>query len=817
MDDVVVANRPQSELFARIPSQSSSTTDRLSALRSELDCHPNDGRLIEAFAETLLSAGRLDESLVYANRLKSLRPDVSAPHLLAAKIYQAKGMSSQVEKCLMNAVAAEPADHLANFTLATHYEKLKKFEQALACFLRVVELKPDHSEAFFQIGTIHRRWGDLRRAREYFTQAQTTARPTAKIANAIGATFAEQQRFEQAIPEFQRAVELAPDWVETKINLAVAHLQNQQGAKALEMLEALSQQAPMHKGVQIALAKPYLDQKKLDRVIAVCEQFKDNNEHAVTILAIRGRVHHLCRQHAQAVDYYTLSLKGDPHQPDTLFYLAELLTEEKNVDGAIQTLRKVISLDPTRDQAFQLLGRLLLSQGTSGQRRRGLPIDPVGCLTEAKCYLQRAVQLKETAESYGLLGKAHYHLREDKESEHCFRAALDLDPQNAKFLDDFGNSLLERGLIDDATELFQKAIAIDPKLAKAHFHLSKTAVKGEVSENRIDELTKLLEEETDLPSQRSLLEFALARYLELANRDDEAFEHYCSANAVKPRPNGAERHDDHLTDRVQKVFTKAAIRAWQQSENAGDGLIFIVGMPRSGTTLTEQILASHPSVFGAGELKDMIHCTQAITRENPMDLSYPEAMESSSPELLSRLAKSYLRTVREKRGDAAFVVDKMPTNFMHLGLIATLFPQAKIIHCIRHPLDTMLSCFKQNLDWPFCSLPDLGQYYNRYLHIMDHWKEHLPCEIYESRYEDLVSDQEQGTAELLKFCGLPWDERCLEFFNSSRTVGTPSKWQVRQPIYRTSINSWVRYRTQLLPLIEQLDRDLLRQHGWDLE
>lgn len=371
MDDIVVANRPQSELFALSSHPSRSHSDSLSVLRSKLDCHPNDDRLIEAFAETLLSAGRLDESLVYANRLESLRPDASVTHLLAAKIYQAKGMSSQVEKCLTKAVAAEPADHLAYFTLATHYETLRKYEQALPCFLRVVELKPDHSEALFQIGTIHRRWADYRRAREYFTRAQKATQPTAKIANAIGATFAEQQRFAQAITEFQRAVELAPDWIEAKINLAVAHLQNQQGEKSLEILEALSQRAPMHKGVPVTLAKVYLDQKKFDRVIAVCEQLKDDNEHAITVLALRGRVHHLCRQHALAVEYYTLSLKGDPHQPDTLYHLAEVLAEEKNVEGAIQTLRKVISLDPVRDQAFQLLGRLLLSQGTSGQRRRG--------------------------------------------------------------------------------------------------------------------------------------------------------------------------------------------------------------------------------------------------------------------------------------------------------------------------------------------------------------------------------------------------------------------------------------------------------------
>jgi hypothetical protein len=232
-------------------------------------------------------------------------------------------------------------------------------------------------------------------------------------------------------------------------------------------------------------------------------------------------------------------------------------------------------------------------------------------------------------------------------------------------------------------------------------------------------------------------------------------------------------------------------------------------MPRSGTTLVEQIIASHPKVYGAGELPEVkLMITSMPTLFESEAPAFPQCMAHMDSDKMNKMAQAYLNHLQEYNSDCARVIDKMPHNFLNVGLLCLLFPKARIIHCMREPADTCLSIFSKSfisLHAYGADLRSLGQYYREYQKLMAHWREVVPGRMFEINYEDLVSDQEYYSRALLEYCGLEWDNQCLEFYNSGRTVVTASYAQVRSPMYRDSIDRWRNYELHLQPLFQELD------------
>src|SRR5208283_4743952 len=280
----------------------------------------------------------------------------------------------------------------------------------------------------------------------------------------------------------------------------------------------------------------------------------------------------------------------------------------------------------------------------------------------------------------------------------------------------------------------------------------------------------------------------LARRAEQAGRHDEAFAHYRQGNdsARQMFAQVGQAFDPHehcrQVDRLLAAFDRPYFERAGALGSASELPVFIVGMPRSGTTLVEQILASHPQVFGAGELPDIQKLEAALP--GILGEPYPACMERLDRATVQALAGGHLQRLAERGGAARRITDKQPSNHLHLGLIRTLFPRARVIHCRREPLDTCLSCYFHHFEaMPFTtSLEWLGVCYRQYQRLMAHWRDVLPGGFLEIRYEDLVADQEAVTRQLVAFCGLEWDERCLAFHENPRAVQTASAVQVRQPI-----------------------------------
>lgn len=308
------------------------------------------------------------------------------------------------------------------------------------------------------------------------------------------------------------------------------------------------------------------------------------------------------------------------------------------------------------------------------------------------------------------------------------------------------------------------------------------------------------------PRTVSSLHFAAAQLLDRLGRYEQAFAHATRANAPWAGSYDARRMEDAVTA-CAALFTKATLPGMTRATNRDEAPVFIVGMPRSGSTLVEQVLASHPQVHGGGELLWVNRLWQALLGRVG-SASLDEALARMSSADADSVAGEYLRALHALQPAAARVIDKNLSNFMHLGLIWALFPGARVIHCRRDPLDSCLSCYVTDFSevLPFtCSLPALGHFNRQVDRLVSHWKQVLDLPILEVDYEAVVGDLEGNARRLLNFVDLPWDERCLQFHRNRRPVATASRAQVRRPLYSSSIGRWRHYEPWLGPLQKALE------------
>lgn len=327
-----------------------------------------------------------------------------------------------------------------------------------------------------------------------------------------------------------------------------------------------------------------------------------------------------------------------------------------------------------------------------------------------------------------------------------------------------------------------------------------------------DETIELLERSLEAPqfniAEKQMMRFGLGRMYDKLKRYDEAFESYQKANDTVNVDSKLEA-DKKYIDQLISFFSKDVLSKMPRANISTKRPIFILGMPRSGTSLTEQILAGHPDVYGAGELADLKHVTKQIEASTgkPTE-NYLDALSGFTQEDMNKYSQQYLDRIATLDSESAHVTDKMPHNFLHIGVISLLFPEAKIIHCKRNPLDNGLSIYFQSFTWIHdyaVKLDRIGLFYNQYDRLMKHWESVVDIPIMTCNYEDMVEDKAGMSKKLIEFCGLEWDDKILDFQDSKRAIATASYDQVRQPMYKTSRERWRNYEKHIQPLIDALD------------
>ena len=453
--------------------------------------------------------------------------------------------------------------------------------------------------------------------------------------------------------------------------------------------------------------------------------------------------------------------------------------------------RRILAAEPRNFDALYLLGLLTYQLGRPEAARK---------------LIETAITVNPH------FAEAHYNLgnlwREDEpaKAEECYRAALAQDSDLVEAHFNLGALYREQGRMNDARVCFEQAIALRPGYAEAHRRLVEFKSFDDPKDPQILIMESALANPSIDNEQRTHLHFALAKAYEDLGDYEQAFDRFEAGNRLKRAGISYDpEHEEARAERILSTVNSDLIGAWAEAGHRSGLPVFIVGMPRSGTTLVEQILASHGEVFGAGEIEDMERLTRSLAGER--NTSYPEVLEKFDAAAFERLGRSYVEGLRRRASNAARITDKMPGNFAHLGFIRLILPKAYIVHCTRDPVDTCFACYRQLFSGgqTFAyDLSELGHYYRLYRRVMGHWYQTMPNSILTVRYESLVHDPRAETERILQFCGLPWDEACREFHKTTRRVQTASAEQVRRPINSGYIGRSAPFRTRLGPLIDAL-------------
>lgn len=489
----------------------------------------------------------------------------------------------------------------------------------------------------------------------------------------------------------------------------------------------------------------------------------------------------------EAETAYTGILAKAPSQPDALNLLGVIHSERNRNDRAIELLSHATRVRPKDGNIWNNLGRACIRA-----RRFEQAIDA----------LERATSLApHLAEVLGNLIQAHRAAGNVVEAEHYIArlrsqkdGSITADYEQARLLADLGKK-------SEATSLLVQVVTAHPQFGPAWQALAR--IKDmKTADPILDRLESAIAETSEPSPMMRFLCYSAGKFFDDLGEFDRAFAYFLRAKRQDVVTYDAGRTQKQF-DQLKRVYDEAFIASHSGVGVPSERPIFIVGMPRSGTSLAEQILASHPEVFGGGELEYVAQITALVNEYAPTG-KYPDAVKSLPDNTFAAFGFRYLRKIAAIDSSKPRFTDKMPHNFLSIGLLAALFEKLRIVHCVRHPFDTCLSCFMHDFAHSHDynqTLEGLGSYYVLYRQLMEHWSSLLGDSIHTLQYESLLEDQTGESDKLLRFCGLDWDARVTDFAQTDRRVTTPSAWQVRKPLYRTSVQRWKNYEKHLLPAL----------------
>ena len=649
----------------------------------------------------------------------------------------------------------------------------------------------DHA-ALHLMGVILVRLGNRSAAIEFFHRAIAINDRIAAYHGNLGNAYLESEspRPLEAARCFRRALALEPVSVLARFGLGLAMMAQGDHHAAAAELEVVARARPEHGDTHRNLGIALTEVGRLDEAIAHCSRavalqpdYAGNHATLASALRLKGDL-------AAAHVHLVRAIKLGPERVESYAQLAMTLRALGREADAQVVLGRALTLRPETSEGLCQLGGIYLEMGRFDQAidsyERALAIDPC------------------SAAAYRGIGRVRFSRGLLEDSRTSIARALELEPENAANYAAMGQTYQTEGRFEEAIAWQRKAIARQPNNSVANYTLSMMRGASD-REERIRELERALAERPLPPEQAVSLQFALGKVYDEDGDYDAAFRCFKAGNDLrKARQRFVMEEEVAFIDATIATFRRELFAEIGSIGNPSDRPIFVVGMMRSGTTLVEQILASHPQIHGHGELEQIRWLAQSLVERSGTGRPYPECVTAIRGPLVESLAAEYLAALERDAGMAIRSVDKMPHNFRYLGLIALLFPAAKLIHCVRNPGDTCLSNYCQDFGIRHaftCDLEQLGRYHRLYRRLMGHWHDVLPIPILDVPYEDLVADQEAWSRKIVDFVGVAWDARCLDYHKTDRPVLTSSFWQVRQPIYSSSIGRWRHYEKHLGPLL----------------
>lgn len=681
------------------------------------------------------------------------------------------------------------------FKLAREHARAGRLPQAEGILRQILQQRPNDPEALHQLALVAHHAGQTPFAVQLIERALTVNPNEALLQSNIGEMYRRIGQPQKAIEHGLRAITLKSDNPDAHNNLGIAHFDigDYEGAircydQALALRPRFAE-AISNRGNALRQLRRFEEaEAEYRRALAINPSYAEACNNLGSVLRDLDRP-------GEAEQAYRRALALKPNYVEALNNLVLALKDQHRLDEALAAGQQALSLNPRNGDALAYIGAIY-----SEQKKVDLAFDAL------KKSLAIAPNKPETV---NMLGRAYFEAGQSEKAIDAYQRAIALKPDLADPFNNLGNALKELGRFDEALVAFETCLALKPESVGTYVNLADTKKFRDQGDKHLTAMEAVLARNNLSEERRMQLNFALGKAYDDLGRYDEAFARLIEGNALKRK---TFTYDEPTVlgyfDRIRNVVTADAVQALSGGGFATTQPIFVLGMPRSGTTLVEQILASHRLVTGAGELKDFSETVNSVRSNDGRQAPFPEFLPVLTPAELARIGEAYANRLARRAPGAQHITDKMPSNFYFLGLIHLALPGAKIIHSNRNAVDTCVSCFSKLFSAEQIQtydLSELGRYYRGYHGLMAHWREVLPQDAFlDVRYEDVVADTEGQARRILEFCGLPWDAGVLDFHRHDRPVKTASSSQVRQPIYATSVARWRHYEKFVGPLLDEL-------------
>jgi len=603
-------------------------------------------------------------------------------------------------------------------------------------------------------------------------------------------------RAEEAARQFRLIVQANPTHAASHANLATALSESGQLDEAIKEFQRALALNPSLLGAQIALAETLRRAKRFEESATSFKSVLNQDRVNPAAFNGLGLVYRDTDDLPRALECFEHAVGLAPKHPEYHMNFGAALRRQELHSLAAEQFYEAVMLKPGWLEAVVLLGDVLQKQHR---------------YDEAKECFERAQQLKpEEPELFERLGYVYLDMGDSDHALQTFGKVHTEHPARYKARLGLGRAHMLAGHSDEAARILETLVKDYPEETAAYANLAASR-KFTADDALIEPLQRLADGTPDSEQAAIPLCFALGKILDDCRDWDRAWKYYERGNRLRNAEyhyQPAEQETKH--DELMSMFSREFIEEHHYLGVADALPVIIVGMPRSGTTLTEQIISSHPQVIGAGEVDFWVHANEAVQYALKTRESYPDCMQLMADVHAREIAERYITLLRKIAGpdvSPARITDKMPHNFVQLGLIALLFPNAPIINCKRNAMDNCLSIFFQNFagEHPYAyDLIQLGHQHREYERLMSHWHQVFPGRILDINYEDTIADPEYWSRKLIEHVGLEWNDACLAPHKLERTVKTASQWQVRQPIYKTSVQRWKNYETHLGPLKDAL-------------
>ena len=682
---------------------------------------------------------------------------------MAGQLYS-RGRFAEAGRVCRQIIAARPANADAYNILGVSLAAHGKLDEGTTALRQAIGLNPNAPSYYANLGDVLRRSGRIEEAAQALEKAVELRPDHAAALNNLGIIQYERGRFAEAADYYRQVLAIDSGLAEVLNNLGNA-LRRTGDLKGAEQAyrEALGRRAfypEAHNNLGTLLrqnGKAEQAEKALRKAIEQKPGYVEAHNNLAQLLFSQ-------RREAEALQVLAEAMTLSPLNVPTLLLTARIQLNRHNMDAAEQAVRLALEEEPEHAEAMTLLGQLLHETDR---------------YDEAIAVLERAVRT---------------------------------DPGNSDAHNFYGVALKSVGRFNQAREHILTALELNDALYGGYANLIDLVDFSEASgEQLFHRMEAILEAAPDAEGEELVaLHFAYAKALEDRGRHERALDHYVIGGRIKRKQlDYSESETFAFFNSIREAFPRGTFENRRYPGLSDDRPVFIIGMPRSGSTLVEQILSSHPGVHGAGEVKHFPRAIGGLRDRFPSLAKYPEMVGQMTPSQFDALATNYQLALAHGAGNAKKITDKLLTNYFFLGLINLLFPNAKIIHTRRDPVDTCLSgftkLFKDDMPHSY-DLAELGRYYGKYRELMEHWEKVLPKHCMTCvNYEEVVADTEKEARRLIDFLGLPWDDKCVDFHKSDRPVKTASLAQVRRPIYKTSVERWKKYGPGLQPLVDAIE------------